>query len=267
MAPAKDVDEAALVKALQAAVAGEDTHDPAFPVDEACCLRYLRARDFDLKKATKMLLETLRWRKSFGVSTLAVDKFRTIEKECATGKTFVMPTVDREGRAIVVMRNRHENTFDHDGNVAHLVYQMERAVKAANATDKKQDMWNLIIDFEGYSLRNAPPMKTSRATLGAMQDHYPERLHRAFLVDAPWIFNAFFKMISPFIDPKTKEKIVFVKGTPAQRAKVLEEHFPLESIEKALGGKSDYEYSASEYLKADRDAHAATLVGVTAPMN
>ncbi|KAH8057671.1 hypothetical protein JL722_6762 [Aureococcus anophagefferens] len=189
--PPADAD--ALVARLQAAVAPPED-DPAFPIDDACCRRYLRARDWDLAKATKMLEETL---------------------ECATGKTYVSPGVDRAGRTTVIMRSRHENTHDHDGNVANLVYHLERAVKKTTAGPEEK--WNLMIDFEGYSLRNAPPMKTSKATLKAVQDYYPERLHKAYLVDAPWIFNAFFKLISPFIDPVTKAKIVFVKGTPEQR--------------------------------------------------
>jgi len=256
MAPAKTpVDEAALIAELKEAVKADVVEDANFPVDDACCRRYLRARDHDVAKATKMLRATLQWRKSFQTRTIVEDKFPVIEKEAATGKTYVTPGVDKEGRVTVLMRNRNENTKDHDGNVLHLVYQMERAVKAAAATD--QESWNLVIDFAGYSLLNAPPMKTSRATLGAMQDHYPERLNKAFLVDAPWIFNAAFRAISPFIDPKTRQKIVFVKGTPAQRAAVLVEHFDLDQIEEAVGGTMPYEYSPENYLADDRAAYEA----------
>ena len=249
-------DAGALVAKLKENVAALDEEDPAFVVDEACCLRYLRARDWDLKKATKMLEETLKWRQSYGVRTLVDDKFPILETECATGKTYVSPECfDREGRATIIMRSKNENTFDHDGNVAHVVYQMERAVKAADEAER--DKWNIMIDFEGYSLRNAPPMKTSRATLSVMQDHNPERLHKAFLVDAPWLFNAFFKLISPFIDPVTRAKIVFVRGSPDQRAKVLAEHFDLADVEKALGGASAFQYDAADYLAEDKAAYEA----------
>lgn len=248
--PPADAD--ALVARLQAAVAPPED-DPAFPIDDACCRRYLRAREWDLAKATKMLEETVAWRKDFGVASLVEDKFPTLELECATGKTYVSPGVDRAGRTTVIMRSRHENTHDHDGNVANLVYHLERAVKKTTAGPEEK--WNLMIDFEGYSLRNAPPMKTSKATLKAVQDYYPERLHKAYLVDAPWIFNAFFKLISPFIDPVTKAKIVFVKGTPEQRAKVLAGEYDLAEVEAALGGTSDFVYDAATYLAEDKDRY------------
>ena len=42
--------------------------------------------------------------------------------------------------------------------VAHLVYQLERAVSASTTTPHEK--WALLIDFEGYSMANASPMKT-----------------------------------------------------------------------------------------------------------
>lgn len=41
-----------------------------------------------------------------------------------------------------------------------------------------------------YSRANSPPMHVSRGTLSIMQNHYPERLHHCFLVNAPWLFRA-----------------------------------------------------------------------------
>ena len=149
------------------------------------------------------------------------------------------------------MRSKHENTNDHDGNVLHLVYQMERAVKACDTEEK----WNIVIDFNGYAKNT--PLKTSKAVLSTMQDHYPERLNKAFLVDAPWLFLGAFKLISPFIDPVTRKKIVFVKGSAEKRAAVLLEHYELDQLEKAVGGASDYVYDAEAYLAEDRAAYEA----------
>ncbi|KAJ1454113.1 CRAL-TRIO domain-containing protein [Pelagophyceae sp. CCMP2097] len=224
--------------------------DDNFDVDLPCCARYLRARGGDSAKAKAMLVSTLEWRRKLKVGTLVEDSFETIKLE-ACGKTFVMPSphLDVDGRTVVVMRNRLENTMSHDGNVTHLIYQMERAVKAARAT--QHEKWVLLIDFEGYSMRNAPPMKTSKATLGLMQHHYPERLHRAVLVDAPWLFNAAFKVISPFIDAVTKEKLVFVRGDAAAKRAKVAALVPLENVEACMGGNSTYSYDAQAYLAED----------------
>ena len=94
-------------------------------------------------------------------------------------------------------------------------------------------------------------MKTARATLSILQDHYPERLHRFVLLHAPALFSGFFKMISPFIDPVTKAKIAFVTGSAAVQAATLAESFGLSKWEAHLGGSTDFVWSADAYFARD----------------
>ena len=42
-----------------------------------------------------------------------------------------------------------------------------------------------------------------------MQSHYPERLGTALISNVPFIIRTFFKMITPFIDPITRNKMKF----------------------------------------------------------
>jgi len=41
-----------------------------------------------------------------------------------------------------------------------------------------------------------------------MQDYYPERLGKLFIVNAPYIFMKVWQIIYPFIDNKTKKKVM-----------------------------------------------------------
>mmetsp|Transcript_26137 Transcript_26137/g.57575 ORF Transcript_26137/g.57575 Transcript_26137/m.57575 type:complete len:283 (-) Transcript_26137:41-889(-) len=232
---------------------GTSSVDANFELDDACCSRYLRARGLDHSKAKSMLLDTIKWRREFGVARVTEDHFETIASESDSGKFFVSPFFDNDGRPVVIMRNRLENSRSHDGNVLNLVYQLERGCTAARAAGVEK--WTLIIDFKGYSISNAPPLKTSRATLSIMQDHYPERLHRCFMLDAPWLFSGAWAAISPFIDAVTSAKICFVSGTMEEgsdRAALLQESFKLSSLEECVGGTSKWTYSAEEYLREDR---------------
>lgn len=42
-----------------------------------------------------------------------------------------------------------------------------------------------------------------------MQDYYPERLGKLFILHAPYIFMKVWKIVYPFIDNKTKKKVMF----------------------------------------------------------
>lgn len=235
---------------ISSSLAGTAEVDDHFTVDLACCSRYLRARSYDHDAAATMLNASIAWRREFGVSRLVLDHMKAIEEEGSTGKIVNMPFKD-QSRPILLMRPRLENSQGkHAENIRHLVYQLERAVRAAKHADC-DEKWVVMIDFGGYSMSNAPPLRTTRETLSILQDHYPERLHRAYLVDAPWLFQGVFKAISPFIDPVTKAKIVFASSSPDSKD-ALVQHIPPESVEKCLGGSAEFTYSADEYFSDDR---------------
>ena len=53
-----------------------------------------------------------------------------------------------------------------------------------------------LIDFKGYSLRTAPPVRTQIQTTQMLQNHYPERLGLAVCYHAPRLFSLAYKVSS-----------------------------------------------------------------------
>lgn len=51
-----------------------------------------------------------------------------------------------------------------------------------------------LIDFEGYSYRNAPPVTLAMKTLNVLQNHYPERLGLAVCYHPPKLFSITWKV-------------------------------------------------------------------------
>ena len=51
-----------------------------------------------------------------------------------------------------------------------------------------------LIDFEGYSYRNAPPISIAMKTLNILQNHYPERLGLAVCYHPPRLFQLTWKV-------------------------------------------------------------------------
>ena len=128
-----------------------------------------------------------------------------VVQEAVDGKVFVAGR-DNEGRPIMWLRSANEKTFDNkgpqsvpshtplaalglpisssmdllsrkssdaglvsrSGNLVNLVYHLERAV-AAVGDSGPDGKWLIIIDFNGYSMFNAPPLESTRHTIKILQ--------------------------------------------------------------------------------------------------
>ena len=287
--PSPSEEESAALRAMKtlladagaAEKAGAPAEDPMYG-DEKALMRYLRARKGDPEAAAAMMRATAAWRREFGWEAIhrmaskgvaldgsegdsAIDA--TVRAENVTGKMYVRGN-DRRGHAALYMRSRLENTFNHDGNLAHLVYNMERAALTNDAAGTGVEKFALVIDFNGFSLRKQPPMATSLATLSILQNHYPERLGVAYLVDAPWAFNAAYSAIYPFIDPVTRQKIQFVRGgDEAYRRAELSKHFGPAVLQSDVYGEAPSEFDTKVYLQGrDGEDYNATQGRVAAPV-
>jgi len=200
-----------------------------------------------------MLQATLTWRQEFDVQGVRSGAYAdVIRSENATGKIYCRG-FDNQGRVIMYMRPRNENTKNHEGNLRHLVYHMERAIAIMKAKGQGVEKICLVIDYEGYNLHNAPPMKTSKATLHILSDYYPERLGVAYFVHPPWIFKAFWKVFYPFIDPVTKSKFIFLDKPPSHKNSqgVLAKNFDLSVLEQVVGGQAPSDFDSTVYLAAE----------------
>jgi hypothetical protein len=209
-------------------------------VDAPMAARYLRARKGDVGKAAEMLHNTLKWRLEFKPDDI---KWQDVALEHETGKMYANG-YDREGHPILVMRPRNENTKGQEGQLLNLVYILNTAIRLMSPG---VEQWVLVLDFGGYSLKNAPPMKTSRAVLDIMQNHFPERLARAVLLDPPTLFYASYKIVEPFVDKHTREKVCFLRGKPEQLREQLNQYFDLSKLEQGLSGDLPYTYNHAQY--------------------
>lgn len=67
----------------------------------------------------------------------------------------------------------------------------------------------IIVDYKSTTLKTNPSISIARKVLHILQSHYVETLGRAIVVNLPFILNFFFKGISPFLDPVTRDKVFF----------------------------------------------------------
>lgn len=230
-----------------------DDEKDAMP-DENMPLRHLRAEKGDVPLAIKKMKAALAWRKEFEVDKIVncfeeggdEEMRKIITEENSTGKIYVRG-FDEEGRAAMYMRPHRENTHNEKNNMRHLVWNLEKAI-ACTRQKSGYEKINLMIDYDGFRLRDTPPLSTSKYTLDILQKHYPERMFKAYVLNPPFVFRAFWTVIKPLVDEKTKEKIVFCHGKGG--AKLVAERFNMDVVEPCAGGEKEKvkEFISKDYL-------------------
>lgn len=143
-----------------------------------CLLRYLRATKWVVADATKRLLSTLTWRREYGVEGLTGEH---ISEENETGKQVIVG-FDIAGRPCQYLNPGKQNTEPSPRQIQHLVFMLERSL---DLMIPGQETLALLINFKssGSRTNTAPGLGQGRAVLSILQDHYPERLGRALIIN------------------------------------------------------------------------------------
>ena len=234
-------------------------------VDDACLCRYLRARKWNVDKALKMIIASLQWRATMKPEALTWDD---IADEALTGKQYRSGR-DKRGRRVLVMRPDRENSYNHVENIKFLVYTLENILwkssrerePRGSKADLAPEQIVILINFTDWSRKNAVPMATARETLSILQNHYPERLGLAVCFNPPTIFRVFWSIISPFIDPKTYSKIVFVnKKKKEKAAATMGAVFHSSAVDDDMGGVVPSAWNFDVYATHMRDYDAKKAI-------
>jgi len=143
----------------------------------------------------------------------SLDKMRKmIEADVAAGRLSVCGR-DISGRAIHVVVCRNKITDDLDALLRGHIYMIERTIAITERrTNGKVEKSIVAYDFSDVKPSHALSLKSFRAIGAALQDFYPERLHCTYMIDVPNFFRYLWNLFSPFLDPVTKKKVVFVNG-------------------------------------------------------
>lgn len=212
-----------------------------------CLLRYLRATKWVLDDCIERITLSIAWRREFGISNggeehgdkLTAD---TVSPEGESGKEVILG-YENEARPILYLKPGRQNTKTSHRQVQHLVFMLERVI---DFMPVGQDSLALLIDFKDHAdvpkvtgNSKIPPIGVGREVLHILQTHYPERLGKALLTNIPWLAWTFLKMIHPFIDPMTREKLVFDEPFP--------KYVPMDQLDKMYGGYLDFTYDHSKY--------------------
>lgn len=200
-----------------------------------CLLRYLRATKWNEAEAVKRLMGTLVWRREYGLAGFTAD---SISPENETGKQVILG-FDNDARPCLYLNPSRQNTENSPRQIQHLVYMLEMTI---DILPPGQENLTLLIDFNATKSKTSPSVSTGRTVMSILQNQYPERLGRAVVINIPWFVSVFLKLIGPFIDPVTREKLRFNEP--------MADHVPTEQLVREMGGQLDFEYVHAVYWPA-----------------
>ncbi|KAE9395559.1 CRAL/TRIO domain-containing protein [Gymnopus androsaceus JB14] len=194
--------------------------------------RYSRASKWNLNDAKKRMKGTMEWRREFKPELITPDEVK-IEDE--SGKILVNG-FDNDGRPIIYMRPGRQNTETSPRQLRHLVWCLERA---KDLMPPGQESVVIIVDYKTTTLRTNPSVSVASKVLTILQHHYVETLGRAIVTNLPLLLSFFYKGISPFLDPVTRDKMRFNPD--------LLELIPASQLEAEFGGEYEYEFDHESY--------------------
>jgi len=201
--------------------------------------RFLRATKWDLPSAFARCEETIVWRREFGVEDINNDA-SMVEEESRTGKEIILGW-DNQKRPCLYMFPGRQNTKQSHRQIQFVVWTLERTV---DLMGPHVENLCLLIDFGAGEKGGGQPTSLGQAkkVLDILQNYYCERLGRAVCINVPTIFWGFYRLVSPFVDPVTKDKIRF---NPDVRTLI-----PPSQLEKEnFKGDYDFVYKHEETYK------------------
>lgn len=169
-------------------------------------VRFLRGQKENVDNTIKALLATAEFRKVNRADSLTVDDCRVYHDRRVT---FIdgfdknnLPTIN----CLVHRHPPHDRDIEEVKNF--IIYITNKAVQMS-----KPDVERIaiIFDLTQFSMK-IMDFECTKVFVTILQTHYPEILGQAYIVNAPFIFRACWRIIRPWLDPVTAAKIQFVQA-------------------------------------------------------
>lgn len=174
-------------------------------------LRWLRANKWNIDQSVQQLIDTLTWRHQFNIKQiLSEGEFKLNQQEIQSGKSFIIGK-DQMGRPVTYIHviKHIKGQFEDQSTQLMTIFIIETARKLL---DQGNETATVIIDLNGFSLKNLD-YEFVKFLINLLENHYPESLAIALIINAPFLFNSSWNIIKHWLDPNVQNKIIFLKNT------------------------------------------------------
>ncbi|RZC62664.1 hypothetical protein C5167_024419 [Papaver somniferum] len=204
-------------------------------------LKFLRARDFNVKQALTMLKNVVQWRKETKIEELLEEDLGN-EFE----KAVYMDGCDKEGHPVCYNVFGELSNKDLEKFLKWRIQFLEKSIRKLDYAPG-----GICTLVQVNDLKNARgPFQEIRAAIkhvALLQDNYPEFVAKQIFINVPWWYLAVNRMMSPFLSQRTKSKFVF--AGPSKTTDTLCKYIAPERLAVAYGGA--YKEGEHEFSTAD----------------
>ncbi|KAJ8042970.1 SEC14-like protein 2 [Holothuria leucospilota] len=208
-------------------------------------LRFLRARNFNLKKSEDMFRKYVEWRSKHKMSTILEDHPlpEAMAKYWPRGDC----GIDKEGHVVEIMnigrvdvRGIMYSLKSSDREIVGLNI-MEFLYAKAKRNSEKQGRYiegiTFIMDMEGLGVHILwkPFIALFNEMMVIMEQYYPETVHKVFITRPPAMFPLAYSLVRPFLDEATKKKIKVLKSGSKWKETLLK-YIDEDQLPKHWGG-------------------------------
>jgi len=207
-------------------------------------IRWLRARNLDLKKAKDMLLNYLEWINNN--KNLPVLKDWTTAKPVVDDCRYKILGEDHDGRPVIWLpvgrfevKQLLEQGF-HDDLFRFAYKIMDELIAAVDAAREKSmaEQFVGVMDLAELAIRKFS-IDALHAVLKFFREldaYYPELIHAVYVINAPYIFGSVFSLVKPVLSNTTISKVQIYNSNKNNWQPVLLKNLPREIIPLEYGG-------------------------------
>ncbi|OXA58080.1 SEC14-like protein 4 isoform X2 [Folsomia candida] len=174
-------------------------------------LRFLRARNHQVDKAEQMMAKHLEWRKQVNFDT--ADTWE-IPEIMINGFPYFLDGVDKDGRSAFYFpvgrwQMRQLVVGGYKSEIErHMYHSMAKLAKIVEKS--KREQFVVIVDLAGLSYWQVAHYDVVQMMLRVLREYeqnFPERLHAAVVINAPWALNIIFPSIKSVLTGNTIQKL------------------------------------------------------------
>eukprot|EP00455_Lapot_gusevi_P033776 TRINITY_DN3703_c0_g1_i1.p1 TRINITY_DN3703_c0_g1~~TRINITY_DN3703_c0_g1_i1.p1 ORF type:complete len:406 (-),score=61.79 TRINITY_DN3703_c0_g1_i1:143-1360(-) len=212
-------------------------------VDDYTCLRFLRARKFDVNRALELYSKQLSIREAYKLDTLLEQAPQSLLKMYGMLAPHSFHNFDKLGRPCYIQKLGAiqlellaSSVTVEQVLIAHaydMEFNMQRAREQTERLGRRIETVVNILDCEGLSMKHRDFLKYLKAISKFDEDAYPETLGRTYIINTPWIFPALWKIIKAFLDPVVAAKVVVLRDDYKE---TLLQNFDADCLPAEYGG-------------------------------